>query len=166
MRGHYRDRSVTVIWLLVTDPDHPAFIDEPAEGHPGWRTWVLADPTRFNDLLGPLMYRVDGERVRVRMTPERRHSNLGDAVHGGALLGFIDVALFAAARGFGVLSAGRALTLDLSTQFIAAGRLAEPLEAQVELLRETGRLLFLRGLVVQDDDKIAAFAGTIRKPSR
>ena len=41
------------------------------------------------------------------------------------------------------------------------------MEARVELLRETGRLLFLRGLVVQGDAdaKVAAFSGTIRKPT-
>ena len=41
------------------------------------------------------------------------------------------------------------------------------MEARVELLRETGRLLFLRGLVVQGDDAevMAEFSGTIRKPS-
>ena len=144
---------------------HPAFTDEPSPDHPGWRTWNLADPSRFNALLGDLLYRVEETRVRVRMMPARRHSNLGDNVHGGALLGFIDVALFAAARGFGVLSAGRAVTLDLSTQFIGGGRLGEPLDAEVELLRETGRLLFLRGLVLQGGTKVAAFAGTIRKPS-
>ena len=86
----------------------------------------------------------------------------------GALLAFIDVVLFAAARGFGLITAGTAVTLDLNTQFIGSGRLGEPLEAQVELLKETGRLLFLRGLVVQGEDeaKVAAFSGTIRKPSR
>ena len=59
------------------------------------------------------------------------------------------------------------MTLDLNTQFIGGGRIGEPIEAQVECLKETGRLLFLRGLVVQGDDgmKIAAFSGTIRKPS-
>ena len=86
---------------------------------------------------------------------------------GGALLGFIDVALFAAARGFGLITAGTAVTLDLNTQFIGGGRIGAPIEAQVEVLKETGRLLFLRGLVVQGDDeaKIAAFSATIRKPS-
>jgi hypothetical protein len=39
------------------------------------------------------------------------------------------------------------------------------LDAEVELLKETRRLLFLRGLVVQCGDKIAAFSGTIRKPT-
>ena len=60
------------------------------------------------------------------------------------------------------------MTLDLNTHFIGGGRVGEPLEAQVELLQETGRLLFLRGLVVQGDDdaRVASFASTIRKPTR
>ena len=147
--------------------DQSAFIDTVHPDHPGWRTWSLTDPTRFNTLLGPMLFRVDGPIARVRMTPEHRHSNLRDHVHGGALLAFIDVALFAASRGFGLITAGTAVTLDLNTQFIGGGRIGEPIEAQVECLKETGRLLFLRGLVVQGDDetKIAAFSGTIRKPS-
>jgi acyl-coenzyme A thioesterase PaaI-like protein len=35
-----------------------------------------------------------------------------------------------------------------------------------EVLRETGRLVFLRGLVVQEDETVASFTGTVRKPSR
>ena len=97
------------------------------------------------------------------MFPTRVHTNLQDAIHGGTTLGFIDVALFAASRMFGLIEAGTAVTLDLSTQFIGAGRLGEPLDAEVELLRETRRLIFMRGLVVQGDNKVAAFAGTIRK---
>ena len=38
------------------------------------------------------------------------------------------------------------------------------MEARIELLRETSRMLFLRGLVVQDDrPTIASFTGTLRK---
>jgi len=60
------------------------------------------------------------------------------------------------------------VTLDLSTQFVGAGRVGEPLDAVVELVRETGRLIFLRGLVVQgegDSHIVLSFAGTIRKAS-
>jgi acyl-coenzyme A thioesterase PaaI-like protein len=147
----------------MTDP----FEEVEVPGQPGWRYWRPSDPTRFNSLLGPISYRVEGEVARVRLTPEHRHSNVRNAVHGGVTLAFIDVALFAAARGFGLVTAGTAVTLGLDTQFIGEGRIGEPLEAEVELLRETGRLLFLRGLVVQGDDraKIAAFSATIRKPS-
>ncbi|SKB69781.1 PaaI family thioesterase [Sphingopyxis flava] len=140
----------------------------------GWVSWNLNDPTRFNAYLEPLSVRVepptpDGRaRARVRMLPERKHSNLGDNVHGAVSLGLVDIALFAAAHQFGSLDAGHSVTLDLSTQFVGAGRIGEPLDALVELVRETGRLIFLRGLVVQganDDHIVLSFAGTIRKAS-
>ncbi|UIJ45942.1 PaaI family thioesterase [Sphingomonas cannabina] len=141
----------------------PFFSYEDDPDQPGWKLWKATDPTRFNTLLGPLSVRVDGGIARVRMMPEHRHSNLRDHVHGGALLGFIDVAMFAGCRGFGVLNAGGAVTLDLSAQFIGGAAIGEPIEAQVELLRETGRMLFVRGIIVQGSDKIAAFSGTLRK---
>ena len=87
-------------------------------------------------------------------------------MHGGVTLGFIDVAMFGASRMFGLIEAGAAVTLDLSVQFIGAGVINEPLEAEVELLKETGRLLFMRGNVSQGESRIAAFSGTIRKPTK
>ena len=148
----------------MADIAPPPFIyeDEPTE--PGWKRWQFRDTARFNAFLEPLLVRIEGETARVRMMPRHEHSNLRDHVHGGALLGFMDVALFAASRGFGVLAAGGAVTLDLSAQFIGGGRIGVPLEARIELLRETGRMLFLRGLIVQEGEPtIASFTGTLRK---
>ncbi len=144
-------------------PDQAAFYFGEDPDHPGWHSWRLRDETRYNGFLGPLLVRRDGEFARVRMTPEHRHSNLSGKLHGGTTLGFIDVALFGAARIFGLIDAATAVTLDLSVQFIGAGDVARALEAEVELLRETRRLLFMRGLVTQGDHKVAAFSGTIRK---
>jgi len=141
----------------------------------GWVSWNLKDPSRFNAFIEPLSVRVepptsDGRpRARVRMLPERKHSNLGDNVHGAVTLALVDIALFAASHQFGSLDAGHSVTLDLSTQFVGAGRVGEPMDALVELVRETGRLIFLRGLVVQgegDAHIVLSFAGTIRKASR
>lgn len=141
---------------------NPLAFYEPHPDHPGWMRWGLRDQTRYNAFLGEIMVRTDAPgRALVRMTPQRRHSNLADVVHGGTTLGFIDVALFAASRTFGL--AGPAVTLDLNTHFIRAGRIGEPMEAQVELLRETRRMIFLRGLIVQGADVIAEFSGTVRK---
>lgn len=137
---------------------------EDLPGEPGWKRWELQDPTRFNALLGPLAVKLEDGYARVRMTPQRQHSNLRDSIHGGATLAFIDIALFAAARCFGVLEVAGAVTLDLSTQFIGGARIGEPIEAHIELLRETGRLLFMRGLVKQEEAIVASFTGTIRKP--
>jgi uncharacterized protein (TIGR00369 family) len=151
----------------MTEEARPAtFLYEEDPDHPGWMRWGFTDPTRYNSFLGPMLVKVEAGIACVRMTPERRHSNLRDNVHGGAMLGFIDVALFAASRSFELITAGSAVTLDLSVQFIGGGRIGEPLEAQVELLKETGRLLFLRGLVVQGDEKVASFSGTIRKSAK
>src|SRR5690606_4932652 len=140
----------------------------------GWVSWNLRDPTRFNAYLEPLTVRAepptsDGRpRARVRMLPERKHSNLGDNVHGAVSLGLVDIALFAASHRCGCRGAGRSATLDLATQFVGAGRIGEPLDALVELVRETGRRIFLRGLVVQGEDDghiVLSFSGTIRKAS-
>lgn len=144
--------------------DTPTFLYEDDPDKPGWKRWQFRDPTRFNAFIEPLYVRLEDDVARVRMLPRREHSNMRDHVHGGALLGFMDVALFAASRGFGVIGAGGAVTVDLSAQFIGAGRWGAPLEARVELLRETGRTLFLRGLVVQEGaPTIASFSGTLRK---
>jgi uncharacterized protein (TIGR00369 family) len=145
--------------------DTPAFVYEDDPDSPGWKRWWLPEPNRFNAFLGPISVKVEEGIARVRMQPAERHANLRGQVHGGALLGFMDVALFAAARGFGVLTGHTAATLDLSVQFISGGDIDEPLEARIELLRETRRLLFLRGLVVQEAGVVASFTGTVRKPS-
>ena len=128
----------------------------------------MRDDTRFNNaILGRLLVRAgDPGRAWVRMFPELRHSNFADNIHGGTILGFIDVSLFGASHQMDLLHGGPHVTLDLSTQFIGAGKIGKPLDAEVELLKETGRLLFLRGMLFQGDAAIASFAATIRKPSR
>lgn len=145
--------------------DFAPFVYDDDPDLPGWKRWTMADPTRFNAYLGSISVRMEGAVARVRMVPERRHSNPRDQMHGGAIAGFADVALFAAARGFGVLSAGGASTIDLSIQFVSGAALDIPVEARVELLRETGRFLFLRALVMQGETVVASFSGTVRKPS-
>jgi uncharacterized protein (TIGR00369 family) len=143
------------------------FVSEPDPDHPGWLSWRLVDDTRFNgQVMGKMLVRSEGEgRARVRMFPEHRHSNLMNNVHGGVTLALMDAAIFAGSRMFGLIEAGTAVTLDLSTQFLAAARVGIPLDCEVELLKETRRLLFLRGLVVQETDRVAAFSATIRKPT-
>lgn len=146
---------------------HPLIRHEPDPDNPGWWTWDVAPHEgRFNEVIGKLLVREDGPgRASCRMFPEERHSNLGDMVHGGALLTFIDMALFAGGRLAGA-EVMRAVTLDLSTRFLSPGRIGVPLDAEVELLRETKRLVFLAGKVVQEGELVASFTGALRKASR
>ena len=119
-------------------------------------------------VLGKQLVRKEGDKTaRVRIQPQSPlHTNSANNIHGAITLSLIDVSLFAAAYVLGGLDAGKAVTLDMQTQFIGAGDPNRPLDSVVELLRETGRLAFLRGLVVQDDDIVASFTATIRKPSQ
>lgn len=146
------------------------FVHEPVAGDPGWWTWNPADRTRFNESLGPIAIRY-AERgsatALVRMRPEVRHSNLQDVLHGGVTLAFLDVALFAACRALGIPIGRGAVTVDVSCQFVDAGRIGADLIAEVELMKETGRLIFLRGRMHQSghgaEHLIAAFSGLLRK---
>jgi uncharacterized protein (TIGR00369 family) len=144
--------------------DNRFFRYRPIEDEPGWYTWNIIDETRFNHaVMGPLKLRVEGDKCRVRMAPERRHSNLQDMIHGAVTLALIDIALFAGMRTLTDNEGARAVTLELSTQFIGAGRMDAPLDALVEVLKETGRTVFMRGHVEQGDHMVAAFSGLVRK---
>jgi uncharacterized protein (TIGR00369 family) len=146
---------------------HPDIRHEPEPDHPGWWSWDLtAEDNRFNAVLGRLLVRADGPgKASCRMFPEERHSNLGGVVHGGAILTFIDMAFFAGGKmaGADVLPS---VTLDCTARFISPGRLGVPLDAEIELLRETKRLAFFAGRVVQESELVAHFTGALRKITR
>lgn len=148
----------------MSDDDGTPFSYSDDSDQPDWKSWRFRDPTRFTGFMEPILVRIEGDIARVRMMPGHQHPNMRENVHGGALLGFMDVALFAGARGLGALQAGGAVTLDLSAQFIGGAQVGVPLEAHVELLRETSRMLFMRGLIVQQGEPtVASFTGTLRK---
>jgi acyl-coenzyme A thioesterase PaaI-like protein len=145
---------------------HPLIRHRPDPDHPGWWTWELPDGDRYNATIGKLLVRPEGEgRARCRMFPELAHSNLGNIVHGGAILTFIDMAMFAGGYAAGG-DFGPSVTLDLSTQFLSGAKLGIPLDASVELLRESKRMAVMRGLVEQDGVAVAAWSGTLRKLGR
>ena len=144
------------------------FISVPSPDHPGWSTFGVDDPSLFNpQVMGEMLVRPEGDRsCRLRMFPLRRHSNVLGSVHGGVILALIDIGLFSATRLLLEADAAGSVTLDLSTQFIGAGKLDRPLDTVAEVLRETRRLVFVRGTVEQDGELVAAYNATIRKPGR
>ncbi len=143
---------------------HPLIVHQPDPDHPGWWTWDVAGEERYNATIGKLLVRADGPgRARCRMFPGTLQSNLGNVVHGGAILTFIDMALFAGGKLAGISDISHSVTLDLACQFIGPAELHVPIDCAVELLRETGRLAFMRGLVEQDGRTVAAWSGTLRK---
>ena len=149
-------------------PSLTNFICEADPDNPGWQRWRIADATRFNEaVLGKQLVRAEGpSSCRIRIMPQvPLHTNAAGNVHGAITLSLIDVSLFAAMYVLRGADAGKAVTVDLSSQFIGSGDALRPLDSVVELLRETRRLAFLRGLVMQDDHLVASFSATVRKPT-
>ena len=137
----------------------------PDPDNPGWHHWNLKDETLFNGaVMGKLITRVDPDgKARLRMFPERKHINLQGIIHGAVTLALIDIALFVTMHRIGTGNAGPSVTLELSSQFVGGGDPDRPLDAVTEIVRETGKLVFIRGMVVQEDDIVASFSGIVRK---
>jgi acyl-coenzyme A thioesterase PaaI-like protein len=144
--------------------DYRELSREETGGEDGWYSWNLIDRTRYNTaVLGDMHVRREGTQCRLRMFPERKHTNLGDNIHGAVTLGLIDIALFATMHVVGSGNAGPSVTVELSTQFVGAGDPERPLDAVSEIVRETGRMLFLRGQCMQGEDVVASYSGIVRK---
>ena len=140
------------------------FDHSPDPENPGWNHWNLKDSSIFNgQVMGKLITRIEGDKCRLRMFPERKHSNLQGVIHGGTTLSLIDIALFATMHNVGSGNAGPSVTVELSTQFVGGGDPERPLDAIAEITRETGSLVFIRGTVEQEEDVIAGFSGIVRK---
>jgi len=153
----------------VIDKASPVrFNNDPDPDHPGWNRWDLHDDRRFNgQVMGKMLVRrEEDDKVRTRMFPELRHTNLLDILHGGTVLALIDIAIFSCGHTLGLEGMPGSVTLDLTTQFIGAGRPGVPLDAVAEVLRETKRLVFVRGIVEQEGELVAAYSATIRKARR
>jgi acyl-coenzyme A thioesterase PaaI-like protein len=72
------------------------------------------------------------------------------------------MALFAGGRCAG-MSEGHYVTLDLTTHFLARGEAGVPLDARVELVRQTRGHAFLQGVCVQDGEACYSFTGTLKR---
>lgn len=133
----------------------------------GFRRWVIppASAGVFLDIYSGMRARVESDgKVRCRIDTGRAHSNIQGGIHGGYITAFIDETFFVAAQSLGLYMDG-GVSVSLSAQFMASGRVGEPLDAVCELMRETGRMLFMRGTVEQDG-VLATFEGVLRKNPR
>ena len=139
--------------------------EDPA--NPGWLSFGDFPRGSFAAATGKLLFKPDGPgRAVVRMLPDQRHMHMGGSIHGGAVMSFIDMALFSGGRCAG-MAEGHYVTLDLTTHFLGRGRAGEPLDAHVELIRQTRSFAFLQGVVRQGGEACYSFTGTlkrIRKP--
>ena len=150
---------------LAMDARVPASA-QPDPDNPGWYSWGDFPRSSFAAATGRLLFKPDGPgRGLVRMFPTQDHMNMGGSIHGGAVMSFIDMAMFAGGLCAG-MERSHYVTLHLSTHFLARGQAGSPLDAHVELVKQTRGHAFLQGVVKQDGHNCYSFSGTLKRVNR
>jgi acyl-coenzyme A thioesterase 13 len=150
---------------LMEDVGMPGGATPDAE-HDGWFSWGDFPRSSFAAATGRLLFKPDGPgRGICRMFPTEDHMNMGGSIHGGAIMSFIDMSLFAGGLCAGMDKA-HYVTLDLTTHFVARGQAGSPLDAHVELVKQTRGHAFLQGVVKQNGENCYSFSGTLRRVNR
>lgn len=132
----------------------------------GWKAWHARPEGRFVDGLGDIYYRDEGEGILACIETARRHANGLGFLHGGFLMAFVDVTMFAAIRH--LLATQAAVTLQCSTDFLGAGTVGEVLEGRGRIVRETGKLVWVAGTLTQQAGAhlVCQWHGILRKVPR
>ena len=128
----------------------------------GWEKWIGVDP--FEDHCGPMYYKKIDGHFHSRLMLQEKHMNGQGNVHGGVLMTFADYALFVIARDS--LREVGAVTVSFSSEFIGPADIGELLEARGEIIQETGRMLFVQGMIYSGERKLLRFSGVLRKVPR
>ena len=97
------------------------------------------------------------------MFPTESHMNMGGSIHGGAVMSFIDMALFAGGRCAG-MAEGHYVTLDLHHPFPRPrpGRHAARRACRAGAA-DAQSLVFMQGIVRQDGEPCYSFTGTLKR---
>ncbi|MBB4633862.1 PaaI family thioesterase [Sphingosinicella soli] len=132
----------------------------------GWRRLHAPGVKGFDAALPPLLVRPAGAGMAEARIELGVHSmNSAGWLHGGYLASMAEITLFLPLFLHGRVSSAGAMTVDFSVQFLTGGGNDVPLIASIELLKETGRMAFARGVMTQDGNRILAYSGTLRKLS-
>ncbi len=125
----------------------------------GWSHWEPVDD--FEEHTGPFYCQAEGDGVLCGFRPEAKNRNGGGNVHGGALMTFADYALFMIAGGMDASIYG--VTVTMNCEFVGAAEPGQLLTARGEVVRAGFSMVFVRGLISDEDRPVLAFSGTIKK---
>jgi uncharacterized protein (TIGR00369 family) len=101
-----------------------------------------------------------GKRLIALPSDERTANDHISIVHGGVLMTFADIAL-----GLGVLDVldgAQCVTVQLQCQFVAAAPVGSMITCEPEVVRQTSRLVFARGLIKAGDEVVSSAEGIFK----
>ena len=112
---------------------------------------------------GPLWLYHEGDDVRLGFRVEPRHTNGMRICHGGMMATFCDMLMPLTARARLPAVEGNFLpTINLQVDYIAPSRIGAWVAGRAQVLRFTGRMVFMQGLVTADGDLVARASGLLK----
>ena len=110
--------------------------------------WRCRDLAGFIGIAGPLWTRRDDSGWRYGLLVEERHLNPAGVVHGGALCTLLDHVISTVA--WEACDRTPCVTLQLDSQFLAAVKAGQFIEASATVEHRTKGMVFMRGRVAAD----------------
>lgn len=115
----------------------------------------------YNDTIQPFYYCKDDDQFRMGFVVSEQHCNHAGLLHGGALVTFLDnVLAMGLSHHLGVMEFRP--TVNLTTDFVGAGKLGQWLEASIEFVHTTASLGFITAVVVGPSGPVARANGQFK----
>ncbi len=132
-------------------------IDRFPRATPPSREWEEQPDDGFIGHVGPLWQHRERGLGRYAILPDERHRNWRGVVQGGMLMTLADRAMGSAAREDD--PSVKQATAQLDVHFLAPARLGVLLEASCKVVHRTRSLIFMHGVLTQDDNVVATASG-------
>ena len=123
----------------------------------------LTEAIGFAEANGPWFEKIEGRHAIRGFRPGPQHANALGIVHGGMLAAFLDSAMGTAV--FHALNR-RAVTLKLSIDYLAPGRLGDWLQAEGEVIAHDEHVAQVRGRLYGPRHEVLAGLGAFALLSR
>ena len=106
-------------------------------------------PTGYARTLGQVYCRRDGDDGLIGFETSPDNGNMLGKLHGGFLMTAMDSSLFFISHM--MLGTESVVTLQAGTDFLTPGEVGEPIVVRGRVVKESGRLIWLRGVIEQRD---------------
>ncbi|WP_269620306.1 PaaI family thioesterase [Zhongshania sp. BJYM1] len=129
-----------------------------------WMAMSMPEGDSFDARLDPYQFRkVAAGKAEALFETNSGSQNGQNGLHGGFLAARAEQVLYLPLYVNRSVALGRVVIIDMNLQYVAGGTVGVPLLAEVELIQETGRMGFTRGLLKQEGRVLTSFTSTIRK---
>lgn len=117
----------------------------------------------FYGTVGPMFMRYADERMNLGFRVGEKHVNAAEICHGGMLVTVVDIQMGLGANiDLGIT--GFTVTVNLTTDFLAAARLGQWVQGENKVVKQTRSLIFSEGLLSVDGEPVLRANAVLKVP--